>query len=40
MTIVDWAHVVLPLLVLVVGGLLMWRHWEAFDAWVNRLIGH
>lgn len=37
MSIVDWAHVVLPLLALGWGACVAARHAEAIDAWVRRL---
>jgi hypothetical protein len=36
MTIVDWAHVVLPLVSLVVGVCLVVAYPEAIDDWVAR----
>lgn len=36
MSIVDWAHVVLPLLALVVGVVLALRHSADIDRWVER----
>ena len=37
MTIVDWAHVVLPLAALVFGTYLSIRYAETIDQWVKKL---
>lgn len=37
MTVVDWAHVVLPLIAVVWGGYLSWKYSDAIDRWVKAL---
>jgi hypothetical protein len=37
MSIVDWAHVILPLTALVAGVWLAFRHSSDIDRWVERL---
>ena len=37
MTIVDWAHVVLPTACLVAGGYLTYRYRREIDLWVAHL---
>lgn len=37
MTIVEWAYVVLPLVALVGGVYLSWKHAAAIDHWVRVL---
>jgi len=39
MSVVDWAHVILPLIALLAGVPLAWRHRSDIDAWVARLFG-
>ena len=37
MTIVEWAHVVLPMAALIWGGYLVWRYSAVIDRWVEKL---
>lgn len=37
MTLVDWAHLVLPLCAFAAGGYFIWLKADAIDQWVRRL---
>jgi len=39
MSIVDWAHVVLPVSALGFGVYLVIRHRTEFDRWLRKIIG-
>jgi len=39
MTVVDWAHVVLPLGTLALGIYLVCKHSPEFDAWIKKHLG-